>query len=238
MTKRQIARFLSPGAAVYACLLLAAVSVALAFPGSAKTAAVMSTPVCKCAVAVLALWMSAASVRSLRARRFHSMSMHLASVFILAAWLMRTALPADASFPEGTMTLADGDVSSEVVVADGTKKNIPFEIKLEKFFVKRYGHSNAVREFRSRLNVRVPGAEPYYADVKVNHPARVLGYWIYQDSWGRNPASGEICTVLKLSLARGWHLLLAGYFMMAAGTLLSAISIFRRKSAAKKDCKP
>ncbi len=217
-------------AAVAGCLVMAAFSVMLAFPGSDRASAIMDTAVSKAALATVALWMIVLAIRSAKARCIHSFVMHTACALILVGHLVARILPPDVRYPMGVMRLEDGDCSSEVSDASGTVRRIPFEIRLEKFFVKRYAHVNAIRQYHSRIAVLEPGKPERWVDVTVNNPARIAGYWIYQDSWGRNPATGKVCTFLKFSRPRAWSVILSGYCLLGLGPVFYAFSVFRRNS--------
>jgi len=236
------------GGAAWLCWLLALGAVALAFPGPERSGAFMACTLMQLLSAGLALLLLFNGLRAAGRRRFDSALLHLGCACVLAGWLagqhaVRTAtLDRPAS---GAMVMVDGDTSDKLW--DGPYLTnfvgrVPFSVKLEKFFVERYernaldrdaGRDAPVREYRSRVTIAEPGKPPYVANVRVNHPAYVRGFHIYQMSWGENAdqfGRPVVYTVLQFIRDPGLPLVYAGFVVLFAGVLLFAARIFRAKT--------
>lgn len=73
-----------------------------------------------------------------------------------------------------------------------------------------------VRLYRSRVTVWESGRETP-AEILVNHPLRVGGYHLYQQSWGEHPAR---FTVLLAVSDSGLGVTYAGFILLASGSML------------------
>lgn len=116
---------------------------------------------------------------------------------------------------------------------------LPFSVRLERFFVERYernsddrhaGRNAPVREYRSRVTITEPGQAPYVVNIRVNEPAFVRGYHIYQMSWGHSTdqlGRPVVYTVLQFIRDPGLKLVYAGFTLLLAGILFYAWRIFR-----------
>jgi len=233
------------GAAVWGCLVCALFSAYLAFLGADRASAFMSAPFMRSAVAVLAAAICYSGARALTRRRFDSAALHLGCACVMAGWLwgQQAAKSATTGNPaKGSMALIDGDVSD--ALWDGPYLTnfvgrVPFTIRLEKFIIEHYAQSGVdrdagrmapIREYRSRVTVSEPGKAPYVANIRVNRPLRVRGYFVYQMSWGttvdkfRQPA---VYTVLQFIRDPGVPLVYAGFAILFTGVLLFTIRVFR-----------
>jgi hypothetical protein len=237
-----------PGAAAWLCWALALGAVALAFPGPDRSGALMAQPAMLTGTAVLAAALAFNGLRALRRRRFDSVLLHLGCALILGGWLagrqaVRTATPERPS--SGSMALIDGDVSDKLWDGPYLTNFVgraPFSVRLEHFFVERYernaqdieaGRDAPVREYRSRVTISEPGQAPYVENVRVNHPAYVRGYHIYQTSWGESTdMMGRPVTYTVLQFIRdpGLPAVYAGFVVLFAGVLLFAVRVFRLKA--------
>lgn len=72
-----------------------------------------------------------------------------------------------------------------------------------------------VKVYRSRIAILRDGREQK-AEVRVNHPIRVAGYHLYQQSWGSEP---EVYTVLLAVSDSGLWLVYAGFVLLGGGTI-------------------
>ena len=243
-------RVTGPGAAASLCWALSLGAVALAFPGPERSGAFMSHPAMLGFTAALAAALLFNGLRAAARRRFDSALLHIGCACVMAGWLagqvaVRTATPEKPAL--GSMAMADGDVSDKLWEGSNLDKyvgRIPFTVKLEKFFVEYYdakgqdrdeGRMPPVREYRSRVTVSEPGKPPYVANVRVNHPARVGDYLIYQLSWGQsNDVYGRPVTYTVLQFIRdpGLPAVYAGFVVLFVGILLFAARIFRVKETA------
>jgi len=83
------------------------------------------------------------------------------------------------------------------------------------------------------VTITEPGKPPYVANVRVNHPAFVQGYHIYQLSWGQSAdrlGRPVVYTVLQFIRDPGLPLVYAGFVALFAGVLLFAVRVFRAKA--------
>jgi hypothetical protein len=244
---RLLNRATGPGAAAWLCWALSLGAVALAFPGPERSGALMSHPAMLGVTAVLAAALLFNGVRAVSRRRFDSALLHLGCACVTAGWLagqfaVRAATPEKPAI--GAMAMVAGDVSDKLWQGSNLDKfagKVPFTVKLENFFVERYernardrdaGSDAPVREYRSRVTVTEPGKPPYVANVRVNHPVPVLGYRIYQMSWGQsNDVYGQPVTYTVLQFIRdpGLPAVYAGFVVLFAGIFLFAVRVFRAK---------
>jgi hypothetical protein len=244
------------GAAAGLSGFLALGAVALAFSGPERSAAFMSHPVMLGFTAVLAAAILFNGLRAVTRRRFDSVLLHVGIACVMAGWLagqvaVRTATPEKPAV--GAMALIDGDVSDRLwdgAKLDKSAGRVPFTVKLEKFFVEYYepngqdrdaGRKPPVREYRSRLTLTEPGRTPEVVNVRVNHPAFVRGYHIYQLSWGESAdVYGRPVTYTVLQFIRdpGLPLVYAGFVVLFAGVLLFAVRVFRLRGPDVKEAAP
>ncbi len=235
------------GAAAVLCWFLSLASVALAFLGPERAGALMDRLPLQAATALFAAALTFNGVRALRRRRWDSALLHLGCALVVGGWLagryaVRVATPERPAV--GAMAMIDGDVSDKLwdgAYLTNYVGRVPFSVKLEHFFVERYernahdvdaGRDAPVREYRSRVTVTEPGKTPYVANVRVNHPVYVQGYFIYQMSWGESSdMMGRPVTYTVLQFIRdpGLPVVYAGFAVLFAGILIFAARVFRMK---------
>lgn len=208
----------------------------------------MAQPVMLGLTAALALLLLFNGLRAVTRRRLDSVLLHIGCACVLAGWLVgryaeRTATPEHPV--TGSMAMVGGEVSDKLWEGQDLNRfvgRVPFSVKLDKFFVERYernsddrdaGRDAPVREYRSRVTITEPGKPPYVANVRVNHPAYVQGYHIYQLSWGQSAdrlGRPVVYTVLQFIRDPGLPLVYAGFVVLFAGVLLFAVRVFRAKA--------
>lgn len=239
-------RFLDLGSAVYLCLFLAAASVCAAFIGDKASSRLMSHPVALTAVLLFMHGLLFSGFRSLKRKRFDSALLHLGAACILAGWVIgqfaiRRATPEHPV--KGSMALVDGDISDRLYAGATLTEEVgrvPFSIRLLRFSVERYGDAEQanqmpIREYCSRVEIREPGKTPRVAEIRVNQPAYVAGYHIYQMSWGETKDyDGRPVTYTVLTFIRDPGLLVvyAGYIILMLGVTAFMLRLFRRERPA------
>jgi ResB-like family len=229
--------------AIGLCCLLAVGSIVLACLGATRAGEWMSRLPNLIGVGLLALGVGVTSLRSIFRKRFHSALFHGGLAMILVGWLIgQYAIRTESrEHPvTGLMALIDGDVSSELYKGSRLETSVgrvPFIVRLEKFVIERYsphktGSKMDVREYRSEVTIQEPGKPPRREDIRVNHPAYVQGFHIYQmsygetqDRWGR-PVT---YTILQFIRDPGLYVVYTGFGLLFAGAFWFAARFFRLK---------
>jgi len=246
--KKLINKIAGLGVAVCGCGVLSAASIGLAFMGPERAGKLMSTPPALGISALIALLLILRGVYAVFVSRFHSALLHIGCACVISGWLMGEVAPYIAGKDKpvkGSMAMVDGDVMNalwEGAYLTNYVGKVPFTVKLDKFIIEYYessrvdqsaGRMPPIKEYRSRVTINEPGKEPYTANIRVNHPAYVGGYHIYQMSWGQSqnrlgqPVS---YTVLQFIRDPGLPVVYAGFITLFAGILLFCIRLFRVKN--------
>jgi cytochrome c biogenesis protein ResB len=223
------------------CCVLSAGSIVLACLGATTAGAWMSTWPCLAGIALLAASLSVIGIRAIFRKRYHSALFHAGCVLIMTGWLMgQVAIRTETSeHPvNGLMAMIDGDVSNELFKGPRLETfvgRVPFSVRLEKFVVERYpsrepGEEGPVREYRSEVTLLEKGKPPRIEHIRVNHPARVQGFYIYQMSWG--PTQDRLgrpvnYTILQFIRDPGLTVVYVGFGVLFAGALWFASRFFR-----------
>jgi cytochrome c biogenesis protein len=85
---------------------------------------------------------------------------------------------------KGMMTLAEGEISGEVLLADGRQvAELPFMVRCDKFDISFYD-TGAPKEFRADLAIIDKGREVLKAPIVVNGPLTYNGITFYQTTYG------------------------------------------------------
>ncbi len=114
----------------------------------------------------------------------------------------------------GTTEIPEGGCSSQITVRKGGKIfqiNLPFTIRCLSFSVEFYPGSNVPKDYRSLVEVvSKDGSILKRGIIRVNHPLKVMGYTIYQASYGLYPSgkltlkvlgkNGETIKTIKVSI--------------------------------------
>lgn len=213
--------------------------------GAGRATSLMQRDYMQAGVALLTLFLWYAGARAPFRRQWASALMHLGCALILTGWLAGRHAER-VSTPErpvnGFMAMIDGEESDQLWQGEGLQEyvgKVPFKIKLEKFLIEYYkpqanerafGHEPPVREYRSRITITKPGHDPYVANVRVNYPVYVKGYYIYQMSWGRSTdrfGRPIIYTVLQFIRDPGVPIVYTGFGTLMAGLLLFMLRVLR-----------
>ena len=107
---------------------------------------------------------------------------------------------------------------NELVLTDGDRGIVDEDVvvRLKAFSIPTYP-SGKPRQFVSALKWSADGGESWSdADVSVNHPLRVNGWWIYQASWSQD-AAGRLVTQLSCVREPWFPLAVAGWILAVLG---------------------
>ena len=125
--------------------------------------------------------------------------------------------------PWSYLVLHEGEQSN--VIWDDTLSRplgrLPFAVRLEKFDMDFYPQRNpemepAVKQYRSAVSIQ-HGSTGWPAEITVNHPQHVLGYHLYQMSWGQDP---RLYSVLLVASDSGLNLVYTGFVVLVLGVVL------------------
>ena len=229
--------------AAFGCWVGALFALVLAFMGAERAKLWMTLPAIQIIFAIVVLLLTLRGFLALSVKRWDSGFLHFGCACVIAGWLwgeeaLRTATLDNPA--QGAMVLFDGDVSDKLWVGsdyDIFAGRVPFTLELKKFLVEHYDSSEqehgsmpSVREYRSRVVVTEPGKTPRVANIRVNHPLYVQGYYIYQMSWGQSRGKyGQppLCyTVLEFIRDPGLPWVYAGFAIIFLGVLLFVLRIF------------
>jgi ResB-like family len=243
LMKSILNKVLSLSVAMWLCIILALGSIVLACLGATRAGDWMAKLPNLVGVGLLAFALAVTGTRALFRRRFDSALFHVGIAVILAGWLagqiaLRTASPENPA--NGLMALIDGDMSDQLYEGSRLDKlvgRVPFTIKLEKFSVLRYpakepGYEPMVREYCSRVVIQERDKPARVEDIRVNQPAIVQGFYIYQMSWGQTydrwgkPVN---YTVLQFKRDPGLYTVYAGFGILFVGAFWFAGRCFRLK---------
>ena len=150
------------------------------------------------------------------------------------------------------MALVDGYVSDELM---GERQQVagklPFSVRLMRFSIDYYepaqadrdeGRTPPVKEYCSLVLITEPGQKPYVRKVRVNHPAYVRGYAIYQNSYREEFDADNrpvLITTLQFIRDPGLPAVYSGFVVLFAGLLLFAVRVARGGArAAVKEVSP
>jgi len=229
------------------CCVLSLGSIVLACLGATRAGEWMARLPNLLGVALLTLAVGVAGLRALFRKRFHSALFHSGFALLMVGWLMgQVAVRMETrEHPvTGMMAMIDGDVSSELFSGSRLETlvgRVPFSVRLEKFVVERYpsrepGEEGPVREYRSEVTIQEKGKPPRLEHIRVNHPAVVQGYYIYQMSWGSTQdrlGRPVNYTVLQFIRDPGLYLVYTGFVVLFVGALWFALRFFRLTKGAR-----
>jgi cytochrome c biogenesis protein ResB len=239
--KEFLNKILGLSVATWLCCLLSVGSIVLACMGATRAGEWMSTWPNLAGVTLLTIAVAVSGIRALFRKRFHSALFHVGCALIMAGWLIgRYAVRTETrDHPvTGMMAMIDGDVSSELFTGSRLETivgRVPFIVRLEKFVVERYpsrepGYEGPVREYRSEVTIQEKGKPPRRENIRVNHPAVVQGYYIYQMSWGQTQdrmGRSVNYTVLQFIRDPGLPMVYTGFAVLFAGAFWFAARFFR-----------
>lgn len=241
--KNVLNKVLRLSVAMWLCVLLSIGSIALACLGATRAGEWMSRIPNLVGVGLLAFALAVTGTRALFRRRFHSVLFHCGLAVILVGWLtgqvaLRTTSPENPA--NGLMALIDGELSDQLYQGPRLEKlvgRIPFTVKLEKFTVERYPSRDSqyeapVREYRSRVTIQERDKPSRVENIRVNHPAVVQGFYIYQMSWGQTQdrwGQPVNYTVLQFKRDPGLHAVYTGFGLLFIGAFWFAVRCFRLK---------
>ena len=127
---------------------------------------------------------------------------------------------------------------NELVLTDGDRGIVDENVvvRLKAFSIPTYP-SGKPRQFVSALKWSADGGESWSdADVSVNHPLRVNGWWIYQASWSQD-AAGRRMTQLSCVREPWFPLAVAGWILAVLGAAGLCWSTFNGRVANGQDAR-
>jgi len=241
LMKSILNKVLSLSVAMWLCIILALGSIVLAYLNAPRANAWMALTPNLLGVALLAIVLAVTGTRALFRRRFDSALFHVGTAVIMAGWLtgqiaLKTATSDNPA--TGMMALFEGEMSDQLYEGsrfEMMKGRVPFTVKLEKFSIERYPakgpeYEATVREYCSRVVIRERDKPPRTEEIRVNHPAVVQGYYIYQMSFGQNYNRwGELAnyTVLQFRRDPGLTVVYTGFGLLFIGAFWFAARCFR-----------
>jgi hypothetical protein len=244
--KALLNKILGLSVATWLCVILSLGSIALACMGATRAGEWMGRLPNLIGVVLLTLGVGVTGCRALFRKRYDSALFHLGCALIMAGWLVGQVAIRTASREHpvnGLMALIDGDRSDLLFQGPRLEHfvgRLLFTVKLEKFTVERYpsrdpGYEGPVREYRSRVTIQERDKPPRVEDIRVNQPAYVQGFHIYQMSWGstRDQQGRPVdYTVLHFIRDPGLSVVYTGFAVLFAGALWFASRCFRLKKGA------
>jgi cytochrome c biogenesis protein ResB len=234
-------KILSLSVAAWLCGILSLGSIALACMGATNAGNWMAKLPNLVGVAILTLGVIITGCRAIFRKRYHSALFHVGCALIMSGWLMgQVAIRTESrEHPvNGLMAMIDGDMTDQLFQGPRLENfvgRVPFTVRLEKFTVDRYpsrepGEEGPVREYRSEVTIREKNKPPRRESIRVNHPAVVQGYYIYQMSWGSTQdqmGRPVNYTVLHFIRDPGLQVVYAGFVVLFIGALWFAARFFR-----------
>ncbi len=223
MIRRPLTALIGAGS----CLALALGAVAVAFLGAEKSGALLAEPPFRAFGFALALVLAWLSMRAAFRHCGVSALLHGGGLLILLGGL----LAGSGKTRVGYLPVIEG--SSQSMLYDSSLLDplgeAPFSVQLDRFAITYYDPSRceetpAVREYRSEVTLWRPGREPLAGVIRVNHPLRIDGVWLYQMSWGEEVIDGKRIRYSMLMAVRdkGLPWVFAGFFLVCLGALLQA----------------
>lgn len=144
---------------------------------------------------------------------------HLSIIILLFGGLLTSI-----TMKEGFIPLREGQTRGQVMAfADGTEptndfKNLPFEIKLNRFNRDIYPGTNMPREYESRVTI-IDGDLTWPASISMNEPLRYSGYTFYQNSTSVT-ADGEPISILSVVTNKGQIFPYISGILLALGLII------------------
>lgn len=168
---------------------------------------------------VVNFFMCASRHRLLTGKRFGLVMTHSAFVVIIAG-----AAVTHFFGEEGVMYIREGECTGHMMVSDKKglteKAELPFQVYLEDFVLKRYPGSESPSSYESFVRIYDRDRE-YDAHIYMNNVFDVRGYRLYQTSYDLD----EKGTILSVSHDRvGRTITYIGYFLLFVGLILSLVS--------------
>lgn len=150
----------------------------------------------------------------LKARKWGFLFVHLAFIVILTGALITFTFG-----KEGIIHLREGETTNQMVIQTGRKNtlhDLPFQLELEKFTLKRYPGSSSPSSYESSLIVYIDG-EAQRKDISMNKVLDIKGYRLFQASYDKD----ELGSVLSVNKdVTGRNITYAGYTLLFIGFIL------------------
>lgn len=117
---------------------------------------------------------------------------------------------------DGIMHIREGESSNVIVMDDGSTRQVPMSVKLNKFSIQRYYGSNSPSSFQSDVTITHKGTAGDYK-IFMNNISRVAGYRFYQTSYDQQDERGTYLTVNYDPI--GTAVTYLGYFLLFLGMI-------------------
>jgi len=152
--------------------------------------------------------------RLLLSKKWGFLLVHLSFVVILTG-----ALVTHVFGEEGVIHLRQGETTGEMVIQTNRATYIhqlPFQLELVKFTLKRYPGSSSPSSYESSLIVHVDGQQSR-KDISMNNVLDIKGYRLFQASYDKDE-QGSLLSVNKDVAGRG--ITYTGYLLLTLGFIL------------------
>lgn len=150
----------------------------------------------------------------LRSRKWGFLMVHLSFIVILTG-----ALVTHLFGKEGMIHLREGELNGQMVIQTNKETythQLPFQLELVKFTMKRYPGSNSPSSYESSLIIHVDGKQ-IREEISMNNVVDIKGYRLFQASYDKDE-QGSILSVNKDVAGR--NVTYIGYFLLTLGLVL------------------
>ena len=147
---------------------------------------------------------------------------HLSIIILMVGGLL-TAL----TMKEGFVPLREGQTRDQIMAfADGTEptdefKNLPFDIKLNRFQRDVYPGTNMPREYESRVTI-IDGGVEWPSIISMNEPLRYKGYTFFQNSTSVTK-EGDPISILSVVTNKGMIFPYISGILLALGLIIHLV---------------
>lgn len=157
--------------------------------------------------------------RMIQLKRWGNFIFHMAFVIIF----LGAGITHFFSF-EGIMHIREGEKVNYILVGENReRKDVPFEVYLKDFKLKRYPGSHSPSSFESQITLTVDG-NSLEREISMNNVVDIKGYRLFQASYDND----ELGTVLSVNYDKaGMIISYIGYILLIGGMIMT---LFQRNS--------